>query len=110
MVPGEQAEDAIVADVANGKDAGEVRAMGVGDDDAEQQRHDGKFTMKSLLWHGGSVWDAWFSCASNQVRTLAAAGLPLRPTTLHAHAVLTGSPLAGVCSWRSCVRRWRRCC
>lgn len=44
MVPGEQAEDAIVADVANGKDAGEVRAMGVGDDD-------GKFTMKSLLWH-----------------------------------------------------------
>ncbi|CAD5184405.1 unnamed protein product [Musa acuminata subsp. malaccensis] len=23
--------------------------------------------MKSLLWHGGSAWDAWFSCASNQV-------------------------------------------
>lgn len=22
---------------------------------------------KSLLWHGGSVYDAWFSCASNQV-------------------------------------------
>ena len=74
MVPGEQAEDAIVqADVANGKDGEEVSAMGVGGDaDAEQQQHDGKFTMKSLLWHGGSVWDAWFSCASNQVhRTLA---------------------------------------
>ncbi|XP_066362928.1 auxin transporter-like protein 2 [Miscanthus floridulus] len=69
MVPGEQAEDAIVqADVANGKDGEEVSAMGVGGDaDAEQQQHDGKFTMKSLLWHGGSVWDAWFSCASNQV-------------------------------------------
>jgi hypothetical protein len=26
-------------------------------------------SMKSLLWHGGSVWDAWFSCASNQVPT-----------------------------------------
>ena len=25
------------------------------------------FSMKSLLWHGGSAWDAWFSCASNQV-------------------------------------------
>lgn len=24
----------------------------------------------SLLWHGGSVYDAWFSCASNQVRSL----------------------------------------
>ena len=28
-------------------------------------------TMKSriskLLWHGGSAYDAWFSCASNQV-------------------------------------------
>lgn len=34
MVPGELAEDAIVADAGNGKD-GEARAMGVGDD-AEQ--------------------------------------------------------------------------
>ncbi|KMZ56097.1 Auxin transporter-like protein 2 [Zostera marina] len=25
------------------------------------------FSMKSVLWHGGSVYDAWFSCASNQV-------------------------------------------
>lgn len=25
------------------------------------------FSFKSFLWHGGSVWDAWFSCASNQV-------------------------------------------
>ncbi|KAK1352534.1 auxin transporter-like protein 2 [Heracleum sosnowskyi] len=23
--------------------------------------------LKSFLWHGGSAWDAWFSCASNQV-------------------------------------------
>ncbi|KAL3753618.1 hypothetical protein ACJRO7_000948 [Eucalyptus globulus] len=25
------------------------------------------FSVKSFLWHGGSAWDAWFSCASNQV-------------------------------------------
>lgn len=25
------------------------------------------FSFKSFLWHGGSVYDAWFSCASNQV-------------------------------------------
>lgn len=24
-------------------------------------------SIKSLLWHGGSAYDAWFSCASNQV-------------------------------------------
>lgn len=107
MVPGEQAEDAIVADVANGKD-GEVRAMGV---DAGQQR-DGKLTMKSLLWHGGSVWDAWFSCASNQVRTPPAVrqddprASALVAWVLRTYGVLRGS--SPVCSPRS--RRWRRCC
>ncbi|KAJ6322659.1 hypothetical protein OIU77_012490 [Salix suchowensis] len=25
------------------------------------------FSLKSVLWHGGSVYDAWFSCSSNQV-------------------------------------------
>ena len=24
--------------------------------------------LSNFLWHGGSVWDAWFSCASNQVQ------------------------------------------
>ncbi|CAL5095239.1 unnamed protein product [Urochloa decumbens] len=73
MVPGEHAEDAIVADAGNGKDGEVLRAMGIGgDDDAERQlqQGDGGFGLKSFLWHGGSVWDAWFSCASNQVRVL----------------------------------------
>lgn len=26
-----------------------------------------KSAMSKFLWHGGSVYDAWFSCASNQV-------------------------------------------
>lgn len=26
-----------------------------------------KTTIKRMLWHGGSVYDAWFSCSSNQV-------------------------------------------
>ncbi|KAL5203629.1 hypothetical protein ABZP36_008500 [Zizania latifolia] len=26
-----------------------------------------KLAVSSLFWHGGSVYDAWFSCASNQV-------------------------------------------
>ncbi|KAM7270012.1 hypothetical protein ACFE04_029226 [Oxalis oulophora] len=25
------------------------------------------FSLKTFLWHGGSVYDAWFTCASNQV-------------------------------------------
>jgi auxin influx carrier (AUX1 LAX family) len=27
-----------------------------------------KSHISSLLWHGGSAYDAWFSCASNQVQ------------------------------------------
>ncbi|XP_058729083.1 auxin transporter-like protein 4 [Vicia villosa] len=34
-------------------------------EDREQDQSMSNF--KSFLWHGGSVWDAWFSCASNQV-------------------------------------------
>ncbi|XLT06076.1 hypothetical protein HN51_044825 [Arachis hypogaea] len=26
-------------------------------------------SLKSLLWHGGSAYDAWFNCASNLVYT-----------------------------------------
>ena len=26
-----------------------------------------KSRISKLFWHGGSVYDAWFSCASNQV-------------------------------------------
>ncbi|KAM1419635.1 hypothetical protein ACFXTO_023159 [Malus domestica] len=25
------------------------------------------FNLRSFIWHGGSIYDAWFSCASNQV-------------------------------------------
>lgn len=28
-----------------------------------------KTKLSNLFWHGGSVYDAWFSCASNQVYT-----------------------------------------
>ncbi|VFQ89342.1 unnamed protein product [Cuscuta campestris] len=37
---------------------------------AEAVREEGGeevFSVKNLLWNGGSAWDAWFSCASNQV-------------------------------------------
>ncbi|XLS94115.1 hypothetical protein HN51_070123 [Arachis hypogaea] len=27
-------------------------------------------SLKSLLWHGGSAYDAWFNCASNQLDCL----------------------------------------
>ena len=27
-----------------------------------------KTKLSNFIWHGGSVYDAWFSCASNQVR------------------------------------------
>lgn len=28
-----------------------------------------KSKISNFFWHGGSVYDAWFSCASNQVRS-----------------------------------------
>lgn len=36
-----------------------------GDKDFDDQSSQGG--LKSFLWHGGSAYDAWFSCASNQV-------------------------------------------
>ncbi|CAD5330484.1 unnamed protein product [Arabidopsis thaliana] len=60
-----QAEEAIVV---SGED--EVTGRKV-EDSAAEEDIDGNggdgFSMKSFLWHGGSAWDAWFSCASNQV-------------------------------------------
>ncbi|KAL8544701.1 hypothetical protein ACS0TY_005073 [Phlomoides rotata] len=39
--------------------------------EGEEQEEEGNshfgLSFKSLFWHGGSVYDAWFSCASNQV-------------------------------------------
>ncbi|EAY80094.1 hypothetical protein EE612_053740 [Oryza sativa] len=40
---------------------------GVGGAAAASGRRRGKLAVSSLFWHGGSVYDAWFSCASNQV-------------------------------------------
>ncbi|CDP14046.1 unnamed protein product [Coffea canephora] len=60
MVPQKQAEEAIVA--------GDV-SVNDGTDGGEEGRvdHEPIHRFKSLFWHGGSVYDAWFSCASNQV-------------------------------------------
>jgi len=63
-----QAEESIVV---SGED--EVAGRKV-EDSAAEEDIDGNggngFSMKSFLWHGGSAWDAWFSCASNQVSTI----------------------------------------
>ncbi|KAI0519047.1 hypothetical protein KFK09_006487 [Dendrobium nobile] len=64
MEPLKQAEEAIVAS----RSETELVVMGKGDDEEGSIRDDqAVFNMKSILWHGGSVYDAWFSCASNQV-------------------------------------------
>ncbi|GER55813.1 auxin transporter-like protein [Striga asiatica] len=61
MLTEKQAEEAIVSsfnDADGGAKAEEAAS------EAEEQ---GIFSVKNMLWHGGSAWDAWFSCASNQV-------------------------------------------
>lgn len=63
MLPQKQAEEAIVSNFSETEHEGGGKEEGRDD---EQQQHS-MLSMKSFLWHGGSVWDAWFSCASNQV-------------------------------------------
>ncbi|GKE95926.1 auxin transporter-like protein 2, partial [Tanacetum coccineum] len=55
-----QGEGAIVPMELNGgnEEVGKEGELGV------EQSMSG---FKNFLWHGGSVYDAWFSCASNQV-------------------------------------------
>ena len=55
-----QAEEAIVA--SEMKDVNE-QEQGEGEIGADQSMSG----FKNFLWHGGSAYDAWFSCASNQV-------------------------------------------
>ncbi|KAF3787948.1 Auxin transporter-like protein 2 [Nymphaea thermarum] len=58
MVPQKQGEEAIVPQ------CNETERDGKEEGDAEENSG---INVKRLLWHGGSVYDAWFSCASNQV-------------------------------------------
>lgn len=58
MLPQKQAEEAIVPNFSETERDGK---------EEEKVDEHSMLSVKSLLWHGGSVWDAWFSCASNQV-------------------------------------------
>ncbi|KAL1194059.1 Auxin transporter-like protein 1 [Cardamine amara subsp. amara] len=63
-----QTEEAIVVS-GIGEAEDDVAGIKVENSTAEEDVDGGGdgFSMKSFLWHGGSAWDAWFSCASNQV-------------------------------------------
>ena len=66
MLPQNQAEEAIVTTSLNETES----EVGMREEEKELQQQDhSMFNIKSFLWHGGSVWDAWFSCASNQVKS-----------------------------------------
>lgn len=58
MVPQKQAEEAIVSNYNETEIEGKE----------EEKEDQSILSVKSFLWHGGSVYDAWFSCASNQVK------------------------------------------
>lgn len=57
--------------MSNQKQGEEAMVSSFNDTDHEEREEASKdesdFSLKSFLWHGGSVYDAWFSCASNQV-------------------------------------------
>ena len=57
MLPQRQAEEVMVSGLNETE----------GDEREEDKGDESQLSLKTLLWHGGSVYDAWFSCASNQV-------------------------------------------
>lgn len=54
-----QAEEAIVSSFNETEQDG-------GKEEESAEEHT-VFSVRNMLWHGGSAYDAWFSCASNQV-------------------------------------------
>ncbi|PKI39585.1 hypothetical protein CRG98_040055 [Punica granatum] len=61
MMSHRQVEEAMVSSFAEGEGGHGEKKEG------NQTDESSKFGLKNFLWHGGSVYDAWFSCASNQV-------------------------------------------
>ncbi|KAG2684923.1 hypothetical protein I3760_10G098700 [Carya illinoinensis] len=57
MLPQKQAEEAMVSSFN----------LTERDDREEEKADESGLGLKSFLWHGGSVYDSLFSCASNQV-------------------------------------------
>ncbi|KVI03335.1 Amino acid transporter, transmembrane [Cynara cardunculus var. scolymus] len=58
-----QAEDSIISSNFNENE----HEGGGGKEEGKEEEDQSVFSMKNALWHGGSSWDAWFSCSSNQV-------------------------------------------
>lgn len=69
MLPQKQAEEAAIVTSGVAALNNEMEQGGGGDGKGEDEEAAHGLSMTTLLWHGGSAWDAWFSCASNQVLT-----------------------------------------
>ncbi|XP_009407552.2 auxin transporter-like protein 2 [Musa acuminata AAA Group] len=67
MLPQKQAEEAAIVTSGVAALNNEMEQGGGGDGKGGDEEAAHGLSMTSLLWHGGSAWDAWFSCASNQV-------------------------------------------
>lgn len=59
--------EGVEAIVANDNGTDQINGNRTGKDNEEHDGSSGGSNLSNFLWHGGSVWDAWFSCASNQV-------------------------------------------
>lgn len=64
MVPHKQAEEAIVSGIM--REIDDEREREGEEEEGGGNSHSG-LNFKSIFWHGGSAYDAWFNCASNQV-------------------------------------------
>lgn len=104
MLAQKQAEEAIVSNISEQADNDHGAGGGKEEDQSSEQQHS-VFSVKSFLWHGGSAWDAWFSCASNQVKVPHQNQKPIKiPPNRKLRAIIFSHPLLSrkICRWLKC--------
>lgn len=75
--------------------------------ETEGKGKDVKSKISKFFWHGGSTYDAWFSCASNQVRSKKIE-LIISRFIFNSAAASNGAVLMDL-SFFFFFYRWRRC-
>lgn len=93
MLAQKQAEEAIVTNFSEQALDNDHGGGGKEEDHRDQSEQHSVFSVKSFLWHGGSAWDAWFSCASNQV-TKFIQKFPLKPPLISSSFSFTFSSIS----------------
>lgn len=103
MLSQKQAEEAIVSNYNEVEQEGGSKEEGA---EREVEEDQSLFSVKNFLWHGGSAWDAWFSCASNQVINFLFSFPPILKPNNNVRIIFHSSLISHV----GFFPRWRKFC